>query len=164
MESSTFFVAFLLTFLVCVIITVILILLINKGLNQFFSNVAKESDIARFFAKLTKIIIILAGVGKALAVGYNTGKEANWLTLTWDISRQLEESLSQLFVTFMILAVAFFLLHLLAAWMTMQELKNIPDELNRRNHPETKRMFQIMKLHEALERRVSCRKVSGDCR
>jgi len=116
MESSTFFVAFLLTFLVCVIITVILILLINKGLNQFFSNVAKESDIARFFAKLTKIIIILAGVGKALAVGYNTGKEANWLTLTWDISRQLEESLSQLFVTFMILAVAFFLLHLLVKY------------------------------------------------
>jgi hypothetical protein len=113
MESSTFFLAFLLTFLVCVIITVILIFLINKGLIQFFSNVAKENDIARFFVKMTKIIIILGGIGAALTGGYKTGEEANWLTLAWDISRQLEESLSHLFLTFMILAIAFFILYIL---------------------------------------------------
>jgi len=113
MESSTFFLAYVLTFLICLAITIILILLIKKGLHQFFTNLTNESDISGFFVKLTKIIIILAGIGAALTGGYKTGQEANWLTLTWDISEQLERSLSQLFLTFIILAIAFFILHIL---------------------------------------------------
>ena len=99
MGNSTFFLAYLVTFLICIAITVILIIFIDKGLKLYFQNLTKDQDIAVFFIKLVKIIIILGGVGAALTGGYNTGEGSNWLTLTWDMARQMEESLSKLFIT-----------------------------------------------------------------
>ena len=57
---------------------------------------------------------LLGGLGASLSSGYNTGEDANWLTLTWDVAEQLEESLGRLFLTLMIFAIAFFILHLIA--------------------------------------------------
>jgi hypothetical protein len=114
MENSTFIQAYLLTFVVCVALTIGLILIINKGLKSFFNNLSKDNDIAKFFSKLTNIIIFLGGLSAALSSFYNTTEEANWLTLTWDIAEQFEESLFRLFLTLMILAITFFILHLIA--------------------------------------------------
>ncbi|MCH8318401.1 MAG: hypothetical protein IIA88_07865 [Bacteroidetes bacterium] len=114
MENSTFIQTYLLTFVVCLTLTVGLIILINKGLKRFFENLSQDNDIAKFFVKLTNIIILLGGLGAALKNGYYTGEDANWLTLTWDVVEQLEESLWRLFVTLMIFAIAFFILHLIA--------------------------------------------------
>lgn len=114
MENSTFIQTYLLTFIVCTTLTVGLIIIINKGLKRFFENLSHDKDIANFFIKLTNIIILLGGLGAALKSGYNTGEDANWLTLTWDVAEQLEESLGRLFLTLMILAIAFFILHLIA--------------------------------------------------
>lgn len=114
MEDSTFFLAYLITFVVCVILTIVLINLMNKGLKSFFENLCNDNDIAKFFIKLTKIIILLAGLSAGLSAYYNTVETANWLTLTWNVTNHLEELLFQLFVTLMILSVAFFILHLIA--------------------------------------------------
>jgi len=57
---------------------------------------------------------LLGGLSAALTSGYNTGKEANWLTLIWNIAGQLNESLGRLFLILMILAIVFFILHLIA--------------------------------------------------
>lgn len=96
------------------LLTIGLIISINKGLKKYFENLCQDSDIANFFVKLSNIIILLGGIGPALSRGYNIGENANWLTLTWDAAGQLENSLTQLFITFMIFAIAFFILHLLA--------------------------------------------------
>ncbi len=114
MENSTFILAYLLTFIVCMVLTAGIILLINKGLKKFFESLCQDTDIAKFFIKITNIIILLGGIGAALSSGYITGTEANWLTLTWDVAEQVEETLGRLFLTMMILAVAFFILHLIA--------------------------------------------------
>lgn len=114
MEDSTFFLAYLITLIVCVALTVGLIHLMNKGLKSFFENLCHDKEIANFFIKVTKIIILLAGLSAALSSYYNTADTANWLTLTWNIADHLEASLFQLFVTLMILAVAFFILQLIA--------------------------------------------------
>lgn len=113
MENSTFFQTYLLTFVVCVGLTVGLIILLNKGIKSFFENISKDNDIAKFFIKLTNIIILLGGLSAALGSYYNTAETANWLTLTWNVAGHLEETLFQLFVTLMILAIVFFILHLI---------------------------------------------------
>ena len=114
MENTTIFQTYLLTFMVCLILTVGLILLINKGLKKFFESLCQDDDIARFFVKLTNIIILLGGLGAGLTSGYTKGEDANWLTLTWNAADQLEESLGRLFLTLMIFSVVFFILHLIA--------------------------------------------------
>lgn len=114
MENSTFLEAYLLTFVVCLILTIGLIVLINKGLKKYFENLCQDNDIANFFVKLTNIIILLGGLGAALSSGYKIGEDANWLTLTWDVTGQLENSLERLFLIMMIFAIAFFVLHLIA--------------------------------------------------
>lgn len=114
MENSTFLQAYLITFIVCVTLTIGLIILMSRGLKSFFENLCNDKDIAKFFIKLTKIIILLAGLSAALSSYYNTTDTANWLTLTWDITDHLEKALFQLFVTLMILAVAFLILLMIA--------------------------------------------------
>jgi len=114
MENSSFILAYILTFLVCVSLTVGLLFLINKGLKSYFENLARNKEIAEFFIRITNIIILLGGIGAALTSTYNTTKEANWLTLIWNITEQLEKSLGRLFLTLIILAIAFFILHLFA--------------------------------------------------
>jgi hypothetical protein len=95
-------------------LTVGLIIIINKGLKRFFENLSQDNDIAKFFIKLTNVIILLGGLSAALTSGYNTGEKANWLTLTWDAAEQLEASLGRLFLILIIFAIAFFILHLIA--------------------------------------------------
>ena len=114
MENSTFFLTYFLTFAFCIAVTVGLIYLINKGLNRFFKVFSKDNEVARFFVKLTNVIILLGGVGAALKSGYNTGEKSNWLTLIWDAAAQVQESLGRLFTTLIILAITFFILHLVA--------------------------------------------------
>lgn len=113
MENSTFFEAYLITFVICVILTIGLIIILSKGLKSFFENLCKDDIIAKFFIKLTKVIIFLGGLSAALSSYYNTLETANWLTLTWNIADHLEKSLFQLFITVMILAITFFILHLI---------------------------------------------------
>jgi hypothetical protein len=88
--------------------------MINKGLKKYFENLGQDPDIAAFFVRLTRLIIILSGLSAALKSSYDTGEKANWLTLTWDAANQLKETLSNLFVVLIILAIAFFILHLIA--------------------------------------------------
>ena len=114
MKNSTFFGTYLLTFFVCLTLTVGLIFLINKGLKKYFENLSQDKEIAKFFIKITNIIIFLGGLSTALSSGYNIGKDANWLTLTWNVAGQLNESLERLFVTMIIFAITFFILHLIA--------------------------------------------------
>src|SRR3972149_11289408 len=111
MEKSTFIQTYLLTFVFCLTLTVGLIILINKGLKRFFENLSQDHDIAKFFLKLTNIIILLGGIGAALKSAYSTGEGSNWLTLIWDSAGQAQESLGQLFLTLIILAITFFILH-----------------------------------------------------
>ncbi|WP_242084545.1 hypothetical protein [Aestuariivivens sediminis] len=113
MENSTFFMTYLLTFIACAILSVGLIMIMNKGLKKFFENLTQDHDISAFFTKLTNSVILLGGLGAALATGYNTSKDPNWLTLTWDIAEQLEESLFRLFITLMIFTIAFFIIQLI---------------------------------------------------
>ncbi len=114
MEKTTFIQTYLLTFAFCIAVTIALIILINKGLRKFFENLSQDNDIANFFVKLTNIIILLGGIGAALKSGYQTDEKSNWLTLIWDSAAQAQESLGRLFLTLMILAVTFFILHLIA--------------------------------------------------
>jgi len=114
MENSTFIQTYLLTFLFCLLVTLGLIFLLNKGLKIFFENLSQDKDIANFFVKLTNIIILLGGIGAALKSGYQTDEKSNWLTLIWDSAAQAQESLGRLFLTLIILAIAFFILHLFA--------------------------------------------------
>ncbi len=64
--------------------------------------------------RITKTVILLAGVSAAMTNVYDTGEKANWLTLTWDIAEQIKESLGNLFITMIILAISFLILHLLS--------------------------------------------------
>ncbi|MCF8296988.1 MAG: hypothetical protein K9J13_05515 [Saprospiraceae bacterium] len=112
MENTTIFQAYLITFVVCTSLTVGLLILINKGLKKFFNDLSHDSEISKFFVKLTNIIILLGGMGAALTSGYNSGEDTNWLTLSWDVAEQLEDSLGRLLIIMMIFAITFFILHL----------------------------------------------------
>ena len=114
MENTIFLQTYILTFVVCITFTVGLVIFINKGLKQFFENMSQDKDIAKFFVKLTNIIIFVGGLGAALKSGYNTGEDSNWLTLMWDAADQFKESLGRLFLTLIIFSIAFFILHIVA--------------------------------------------------
>ncbi len=114
MENSTFFLTYLLTFLFCIAVTVSLIYLANKGLKRFFKVFSQDNEIARFFVRMTNIIILLGGVSAALKSGYNTGEKSNWLTLVWDSAAQIQESLGRLFTTLIVLTITFFILYMVS--------------------------------------------------
>lgn len=112
MENATFIKAYLITFVICTILTITLILLINKGLKKYFENLAQDKIIAKFFIKLSYLIILLGGISASLTSNYNTLDTANWLTLTWDVTDHLKELFERLFLIIIILSIAFFILHL----------------------------------------------------
>ena len=114
MDKTTFLLAYLLTLIVCLGLTIGLIILISKGLKQYFVNLTQDTDIAKFFVKLTNIILLLAGFGAALKGLYDTSSTANWLTLTWDVASQLKNSFTNLFIALIAFAIAFFILHIAA--------------------------------------------------
>ena len=114
MEKSIFVQTYLFTFIFCLTVTVVLILSINKGLKRYFGNLSQDKEIAKFFVKLTNIIIFLGGIGASLKSSYNIGETSNWLTLIWDSAGQAQESLGKLFMTLIVLAITFFVLHLVA--------------------------------------------------
>ncbi|MFC2114079.1 hypothetical protein ACFLRI_01875 [Bacteroidota bacterium] len=97
MENTTFFFSYLLTFVVCMVITVGVLLLIKNGLKRYFENLSQDSDITKFFYKLTNLIILIGGMDAALTSSFDR-EDANWLTLTWDIADQLQAALSRLFL------------------------------------------------------------------
>jgi beta-lactamase regulating signal transducer with metallopeptidase domain len=113
MENSTFFKVYFLTLLISIALTITLIFLIQPGLKKYFENLSQDSEIAKFFLKLTNIILLLAGIGAALKSGYDTDEKANWLTLTWNSASQLQETLSRLSIILMIFAILFFILYLI---------------------------------------------------
>jgi hypothetical protein len=110
MEHLTFFWAYLLTFLTCLVLTAAIIILLNKGLKKFFSQISPDPEISGFFTKITTMVLFLAGISAGIAANFDTGEKANWLTMTWDASKQIKESLQQVFITLLILAISFFLL------------------------------------------------------
>ena len=112
MENATFIKAYLITFIICTILTITLILLINKGLKKFFENLAQDKIIAKFFIKLSYLILLLGGISASLTSSYNTLDTANWLTLTWNITDHLKELFERLFLIIIILSIVFFILHL----------------------------------------------------
>jgi len=112
MENATFIKAYLITFIICTILTIALILLINKGLKKFFENLAQDKIIAKFFIKLSYLILLLGGISASLTSSYNTLDTANWLTLTWNVTDHLKELFERLFLIIIILSIVFFILHL----------------------------------------------------
>lgn len=112
MELSAILQTYLITLAVCISITLIIISSIKPGLKRFFDNLSQDQDISTFFVKLTNIIIFLGGVGAAIGSVYTISEEGNWLTLTWSVANQMEKSLSRLFITLIVFAVVFFVLHL----------------------------------------------------
>jgi hypothetical protein len=113
MENSIFFQVYLLTLAVSFAVTIVIILLIQPGLKKYFDNLSHDTEIAKFFLKITNIILLLGGISAALKNNYNTDDKANWLTLTWNSADQLKETLGNLFLILMIFAIVFFVLHLI---------------------------------------------------
>jgi hypothetical protein len=113
MENSTFFKVYFLTLVISLVLIVALIILIQPGLRKYFENISEDSEIARFFIKLTNIILLLGGLGAALKSNYDTGDKANWLTLTWNSASQLQETMWRLSVILMVFAIVFFILFLI---------------------------------------------------
>ena len=113
MTNSAILQVYLVTFLGCAGLTVGLILLINKGLKRFFKVICQDPVISKFFFKLTNIILLIAGLGAGLKNDYKTGKDSNWLTLTWDSANQLQEVFSRLLTIMMIFAVLYILIQIL---------------------------------------------------
>lgn len=112
MENATFIKVYLVTFIICTILTIALIIIINKGLKKFFENLAEDKIIAKFFIKLSYLIILLGGISASLTSNYNTLDTATWLTLTWDVTDHLKALFERLFLITIILSVVFFILHL----------------------------------------------------
>ena len=113
MENSTFFQVYILTLLVSLAITITVILLIQSGLKKYFENLSQDTEIGKFFLKLTNIVLLLGGLSAALKSAYDTDEKANWLTVTWNSASQLKETLGNLFLILMIFAIVFFVLHLI---------------------------------------------------
>jgi hypothetical protein len=113
MENSTFFKVYFLTLVLSLVLTVVLIILIRPGLKKYFENLSQDGEIAKFFLKLTNIILLFGGISAALKSSYSIDEKANWLTLTWNSTGQLQETLGRLSVLLMIFAIVFFILYLI---------------------------------------------------
>jgi hypothetical protein len=111
MEKTTFLVTYLVSFLVCAGVTLGLIALINKSLKVYFKQLCQNAQVADLFIRMTKIVILLAGLGAALTSNYTTNEKADWLSLTWNVAAQVKAALESLFIAFIILALAFLVLH-----------------------------------------------------
>lgn len=114
MEKSTFILVYVLTLVFCIAVSVLLILILNDGIKKYFRHISHDKDIAKFFTKLMYIIILLGGISAAIPGNFDTGEKANWLTVTWDAAKQIESSLSRVFITLLVLAITFLILHLVA--------------------------------------------------
>jgi hypothetical protein len=114
MENSTFFLAYISILAASVAITLAVISFLRSGIKKFFGYLSPDQEVSGFLTRLTVAVLLLGGLSGALAAHYNTGENANWLTLAWDSAGQIRESLQQLFITLIILAVTFSLLLILA--------------------------------------------------
>lgn len=114
MDNSTFFLTYILTLVACIALTIGIIILLKPGLKKYFENLAQDADIAKFFFKITTIILLLGGIGAGLTNVYRAGEKKNWLTMTWDIASHLQKSFERLFISLMIFAISFLILHLIA--------------------------------------------------
>ncbi len=111
MEKTTFLITYLACFLVCAGITLGLIALIDKSLKAYFKQLCENARVADLFIRMTKIVVLLAGLGAALTADYTTNEKADWLSLTWNVAAQIKAALESLFMAFIILALAFLVLH-----------------------------------------------------
>ncbi|HLF33064.1 MAG TPA: hypothetical protein VI583_02430 [Cyclobacteriaceae bacterium] len=107
MEKSNFLLTYLLTLSAGLALTVLIMVMLNKGIKKYFSVISPDPEISGFFTKLTLIILFLGGTGAAISARYNTGDDSNWLTLAWDATAHIKEPMQQLFITLLILSVAF---------------------------------------------------------
>jgi hypothetical protein len=114
MENATFLQAYLITLVACMIITFGLIFILRNGLRKFFASICQDTELADFFLKLTNLVIFFGGAGAALRSDYNASKEANWLTLTWNVADQLNNALTIFFQILLALVVVFLILYLVA--------------------------------------------------
>ena len=97
--------------MVCIALTIGLIKLLKKGLTMFFENLCQDDEVAKFFTKLTTIILLLAGLSAAHH-SYKLGDKLNWLTLSWSSARHITGTLEILLIIMTIFAISFFILHL----------------------------------------------------
>lgn len=111
MEKTTFLITFLVSFVACTGITLLLIALINKNIKTYFEQLSPNTQLSNLFSRMSKIVILLAGMGAALTNNYTTGEKADWLSLTWNVADQLKETMKSLFIVFIILTLIFLILH-----------------------------------------------------
>ena len=110
MQTSAFLTAYLVTLILCPVLTVAVIMMLNDGMKKFFESISPDPAISGFFSRVTRIVLLLAGLSGAVAANYNTGEKANWLTVTWDSAGLVKDSLEQLFITLIVLSVAFLIM------------------------------------------------------
>src|SRR5690242_19346176 len=95
MNKQTFILAYSTSLVACVALTIGIVHLLSPGFKVFFLGFTRDQDTALFFVKLLKVILILCGFAGALNNGY-TIKDSNWLTLSWDMTDQLEATINNL--------------------------------------------------------------------
>ncbi len=109
MDKTFVFEIYLIVFAAGAVITIGLVRMLSKGMLRFYEHLCQDAEIAKFFVKLSNVVLVLGGVGAALTASYNMTEDANWLTLTWNAASQLQEVMSRLFIVLTIFAVAFFI-------------------------------------------------------
>ncbi len=109
MDKTLVFEIYLLVFAASAALTLGLIKMLGKGMHRFYEQLCQDAEIAKFFVKLSNVVMVLGGLGAALTASYNMTEDANWLTLTWNAASQLQEVMSKLFIVLTIFAVAFFI-------------------------------------------------------
>ena len=92
---------FLVYFVSCLVLTGFILWIINtldKGLKKFFGEFFADEAIAGLFTKMVKLALVLAGVGAAIGTTFAEGASKNWLTLTWSVAEQFEQSFREVLI------------------------------------------------------------------
>jgi hypothetical protein len=90
------------------------IVIINKGLKQYFQSLSRDVDSTKFLTKLINLVLLLGALSAAIQPSYYTNEKHDWLTLSWAVADQLEEVLGKLFIALIIFTVMFVVLHVAA--------------------------------------------------
>ncbi len=112
MKPITFLLVYLTIFVTCAVLTIGIIKLLSPGIKKYFISIFQDNEVAHFFLKMVRLVLFMSGLSAALSSRYSMDEKANWLTLSWDATRQFQSTLSNLFDALMAFTFVFLILHL----------------------------------------------------
>ena len=113
MSDTTIFTVYAVASGCWLLLLILMILLLRRGLRAFFSELSDNADTVSLLSRMALLALLLIGAAGVLGHRYTTGGDANWLTVTWNVTDQFQEAALGIVTVMVIFVLAFLLVYVI---------------------------------------------------